>query len=600
MQLERISKIQYVDGVRFRRGVVAAASRLIANSPHLDAINVFPVPDGDTGANMAGTMRSIVQSSSDSLEKSLEKMSALIAESALNGAKGNSGAILAQFLCGFAEGVKDMRRLSPSDFARVASLAAHRSCEAISDPRDGTIISVIKDWSAHLSSRSHEYKDFHHIFSDSLHYAQKSVKATTEKLAELKSAGVVDAGALGFVYLLEGIVDFLENGKIEESFIADNDPLYTVDGVQDKVAVEKLEYRYCTEFLLKGTGIDKKTVRDAISGMGDSLIVAGLPDCVKVHIHTNEPDSVEAVVSAFATVDKRKVDDMLVQHKRLLADTRKVGIVTDSTCDIPAELIAEYDIRVVPLRLTIDGHEYIDHVTLAPEEFYRMLPKAEKALTSQPSPGDMKRVYSAACADYDSVVSVHVARVLSGTYQNALTVSREYDTVTAFDGKRVTGALALSVLEAARAAERGASASEVAEITEEAIKNVRVFVTMDTLDYVVKGGRMSKGQGIIAKALNIKPIIEFAGEGHVHTVSKSFGRNRQEKTFIRLVSEALKGKSNLRYVITHADAPEKADKIAAIMKQKYGVDPIFIGAASPVIGLHSGPGACAISFLADD
>lgn len=600
MQLEKNSRIKYVDGVRFRRGVVAAASRLIANSPHLDAINVYPVPDGDTGANMAGTMRSIVRSSGDSLEKSLEKMSALIAESALNGAKGNSGAILAQFLCGFAEGVKDMTRLTPSDFARVASLAAHRSCEAISDPKDGTIISVIKDWAVHLSSREHEYKDFHHIFSDSLVYARKSMKATTEKLAELKSAGVVDAGALGFVYLLEGIVDFLENGKIEKSFIEDEDPLYKVDGVQKDIVVEKLDFKYCTEFLLKGSDIDKKAIREAISDMGDSLIVAGLPDCVKVHIHTNDPDGVEDIVSCFAKVDKRKVDDMLVQHKRLLADSRKVGIVTDSTCDIPAELIAEYDIRVVPLRLTIDGHEYIDHVTLSPKDFYRMLPDAGQALTSQPSPGDMHKIYSSACSDYESVVSVHIAKVLSGTYQNALTVSKGYDNVTAFDGKRLTGALALSVLEAARAAERGASAAEVAMITEKAIKNVRIFVTMDTLDYVVKGGRLSKGQGIIAKALNIKPILEFAGEGHAQTVSKSFGRKRQEKAFIRLVSEALKGKSNLRYAITHADAPEQADKITDIMKQKYGIDPVFIGEASPVLGLHSGPGACAVALLVDD
>ncbi|MBI9111564.1 DAK2 domain-containing protein [Maridesulfovibrio ferrireducens] len=600
MQLENITRIQYVDGVRFRRGVVAAASRLIANSPHLDAINVFPVPDGDTGANMAGTMRSIVRSSGDSLEKSLEKMSALIAESALNGAKGNSGAILAQFLCGFAEGVKDMPRLSPSDFARVASLAARRSCEAISDPKDGTIISVIRDWAAHLSSKSHEYKDFHELLSDSLHYAQKSVKATTEKLAELKSAGVVDAGALGFVYLLEGIVDFLENGKIEKSVTLDLAPLYNVEGVQSKVAVDKLDFRYCTEFLLKGSDIDKKSVRDAISGMGDSLIVAGLPDCVKIHIHTNDPDAVEDIVSGFARVDKRKVDDMLVQHKRLLADACKVGIVTDSTCDIPAELIAEYDIRVAPLRLTIDGQEYIDHVTLTPEDFYKMLPKAEKALTSQPSPGDMKRVYARACADYENVVSLHVAKVLSGTYQNALTVSKDYENVSAFDGKQLTVALGLSVLEAARAAQKGATVAEVTKIARKAIDNVRIFVTLDTLDYAVRGGRVSKGQGLIAKALNIKPILAFEGEGHPRTVAKSFGYKRQEAALIRLVSENFYGKSHLRYAIAHAAAPEVARKFARIIKREFGVNPVFITEASPVLGLHSGPGACAVALLADD
>ncbi|OEU70469.1 MAG: dihydroxyacetone kinase [Desulfovibrio sp. S3730MH75] len=603
MQEANSIRIQYVDGVRFRRGVVAAAGRLIENSPHLDAINVFPVPDGDTGANMAGTMRSIVRSTGDSLEKSIEKMSALIAESALNGAKGNSGAILAQFLCGFAEGVKDMPRISPADFARVASLAARRSCEAIADPKDGTIVSVIKDWATHLSSKAHEYRDFHELLSDSLQTAQASVKATTEKLAELKNAGVVDAGALGFVYLLEGIVDFLENGKIEKAILTDSALLYNVrnmPNVAAKVAVKNLEFRYCTEFLLKGSEIDKSLVREAVAHMGDSLIVAGLPGCVKIHIHTNDPDKVEEIVSVFATVDKRKVDDMLVQHKRLISEGRKVGIVTDSSCDIPADIRLQYDIRVAPLRLTIDGQDYIDQVDIDSAQFYEMLPKSLKAQTSQPSPGDMKKVYECACSDYENVVSLHIAKVLSGTYQSAVTVSSDLDNLQTLDAKKLSVGLGLSVLEAARAAQNGASSVEVAEVAQKAIASAKIFVTIDTLDYAVKGGRVSKGQGMIAKFLNIKPILEFRNEGQSVTVAKAFGIKRQENALIKLVRKNVRGKSNLRFAISHADALGTAEKFARIIKDEFGVDPEFVTEASPVLGLHSGPGACAVAFLADD
>lgn len=600
MQEANTVKINYVDGVRFRRGVVAAASRLIANSPHLDAINVFPVPDGDTGANMAGTMRNIVKTTGDSLEKSIEKMTALIAESALDGAKGNSGAILAQFLCGFAEGVKDLPRLSPAEFATAASLAAKRSCEAISDPKDGTILSVINDWASHLHTNGHTYKDFHHLLSDSLAYAQTSVKATTEKLAELKNAGVVDAGALGFVYLLEGIVDFVENGKIQESFLSGKNSSVEVKGVQGKVAVEKLDFRFCTEFLLKGVDIDKTAVREAISDMGDSLIVAGMPGSVKIHIHTNDPDTVEDIVAKFATVTKRKVDDMLVQHKRLLADDVKVGIVTDSTCDIPADMQKEFDIRVVPMRLSIDENEYIDQVTLSSREFYKILPSANKALTSQPSPGDMKRAYASASSDYEDVVSLHVAKVLSGTYQNALTVSSPFENVCALNAKQLSVGLGLPVLEAARAAQKGANAAEVKRVAERAIASVKIFVTIDTLDYAVRGGRMSKGQGFIAKALNIKPILQFAGEGSPRVVAKSFGRKRQEDALINLVRENAYGKGNMRYAISHADTPETAERFVSILKKEFGVEPEFITEASPVLGLHSGPGACAVAFLVDE
>ncbi|CCO22061.1 DAK2 domain-containing protein [Maridesulfovibrio hydrothermalis] len=600
MQAVNIARIQYVDGVRFRRGVVAAASRLIANSPHLDEINVFPVPDGDTGANMAGTMRNIVRSTGNSLEKSIEKMSALIAESALDGAKGNSGAILAQFLCGFAEGVKDLPRLSPAEFAKAASLAARRSCEAISDPKDGTILSVIKDWASHLHANSNNYKDFHHLLSDSLEYAQTSVKATTEKLAVLKTAGVVDAGALGFVYLLEGIVDFLENGKIEKCILSDEKSSKSFSGVQAKVAVEELEFRFCTEFLIKGESIDKDAVRGAIAHMGDSLIVAGMPNSVKIHIHTNDPDAVEKIVAGFADVDTRKVDDMLVQHKRLLADGRKVGILTDSTCDIPVDIQKKYDIRVVPMRLSIDGEEFIDQVTLSSSEFYKILPGATKALTSQPSPGDMKRTYASVSSDYEDVVSLHVAKVLSGTFQNAITVSRPFDNVCALDTRQLSVGLGLPVLEAARAAQQGATAAEVRRVAENAIANVKIFVTIDTLDYAVRGGRMSKGQGLIAKVLNIKPILQFAEEGSPRVVAKSFGYKRQEDALIKLVRENAYGKGNMRYAISHADAPETAEKFTRILKNEFGVEPEFITQASPVLGLHSGPGACAVAFIVDD
>lgn len=594
------SRIKYLDGVRFKRVVVAAAGRLIENSPHLDSINVFPVPDGDTGANMAGTMRNIVRGTSDSLERSIEKMSAIIAESALDGARGNSGAILAQFLCGFAEGVKDLRKISTVDFAAAASLAAKRSAEAISDPRDGTILSVIKEWSSHLVTNCKNYKDFPELLYDSLEHAKISVKSTTEKLADLKAAGVVDAGALGFVYLLEGIVDFLENGKIvkaDADFFGKTEALGVA---QAKVAVDSLEFQYCTEYLLKGKNIDRVAVRNAISNFGDSLIVAGLPECVKVHIHTNEPDKIGEILSAYGVIDKKKVDDMLVQHRRILADRRKVGIVSDSTCDLPDEILKEYDIRITPLRLTLDGTEYVDHVDISPKEFYKKLVTTEKAQTSQPVPRDMKRVYSSVSSDYDGVVSVHIAGNLSGTYRAAQTATAAMENVEIIDGNKVTVALGLTVLEAAKAAQKGLSLPEVASIAKRAAENVSIFVTLDTLDYVIKGGRVSKGQGLIARLLNIKPILSFDHTGTAVTVARAFGFERQKRSLINLVRDRIYGRANLRYAIAHAAAPETAARFADLLQAEFGAAPEFISEASPAIGIHSGPGACAVAVLTDD
>ncbi|WP_309542073.1 DAK2 domain-containing protein [Nitratidesulfovibrio liaohensis] len=331
------SRISYLDGIRFRRVVRAAARRLIEKHGHLNAINVFPVPDGDTGSNMAGTMKSIVASTSATPESSIGRMSSIVAESALMGARGNSGVILAQFLAGFSEGVKDLSRVSPRDFAEAASLAARRAVEAIAHPKEGTILTVIRDWAEHLRENCHSYKDFHHLLYDSLDRARQSVQETREKLAALKAADVVDAGGLGFVYLLEGIAEFTERGTINRPGKAagaadttgaasahgdDEAASATLGEAQERVAVEELTYGYCTECLIRSEAaspIDREELRVRLEELGDSIVVAGAGAVTRIHVHTDTPDTVFAIAAEYGEVSHHKAEDMLRQHRDLLA-----------------------------------------------------------------------------------------------------------------------------------------------------------------------------------------------------------------------------------------------------------------------------------------
>ena len=323
------SRISYLDGIRFRRVVRAAARRLIEKHGHLNAINVFPVPDGDTGSNMAGTMKSIVTSTTATLESSISRMSSIVAESALMGARGNSGVILAQFLAGFSEGVKDLSRVSPRDFAEAASLAAHRAVEAIAHPKEGTILTVIRDWADHLRDNCHSYKDFHHLLHDSLDRARQSVQETREKLAALKAADVVDAGGLGFVYLLEGIAEFTERGTINRRVQAEaeqadagampDDGHATLGEAQERVAVDELTYGFCTECLIRGDAVDREELRVRLEELGDSIVVAGAGAVTRVHVHTDTPDAVFAIAAEYGEVSHHKAEDMLRQHRDLLA-----------------------------------------------------------------------------------------------------------------------------------------------------------------------------------------------------------------------------------------------------------------------------------------
>ena len=596
-------KIEYLDGRRFRRVIVAGAERVIEHHRHLNAINVFPVPDGDTGSNMAGTMQSIAEASAQHSKDSISDMSHVVAESALLGARGNSGAILAQFMCGFSESVKGLARIYPSDFVRAAEHAAARAREAMAQPRDGTILSVIQDWAEHLKTHANSYQDFHTLLQDSLGKARQSLEETTEKLAALRKANVVDAGGQGFVYLLEGILEFTEKGSLAARKMA---TVLFQDAVLEQPPLESLTFTYCTECLLRGQNLDADGLRALLADYGDSLVVAGNRELVRVHIHTNTPEDVFALLERTGEISHRKVENMLEQHRRLFeADAEpasSVGIVTDSTCDLPPELLEAYDISVAPLRLFLDDEEYADKIDISAETFNTRLPNSRSARTSQPAPGDFHRLYRASLERHSEILSLHVMALYSGTVQSATSVGRQFgEAVHVHDTCTLSAGLGLVVLEAAKRAKDGMELAEIEARLEEDCRNVRVFVSMDTLDFAVRGGRMSRGMGLVAKCLHIKPVVEFATRhrGRVDVVAKAIGAQRSEQRLLDLVAEASSGMTRLRFAIAHVGVPATAARYASALRACYGVDPEYVVNASAVLGIHSGPGACAVCFLGD-
>lgn len=599
------NRIQYIDGIRFKRILFAAAKKLIDKHRHLDEINVFPVPDGDTGSNMAGTMRSIVDGASNSLDQSIDKMSKIIAESALLGARGNSGVILAQFFCGFSDGVKDLCRITPKQFAEAASKAAQSAKESMSTPREGTILTVITDWADHLKANCEKYRDFPELLNDSLRSAKHSLEETTEKLASLKAAGVVDAGAQGFVYLLDGIVEFVETGRLDMTLERQMLEKHGSSGkIQEQVSPDELTFRFCTECLIAGKGIDRNALRGELSGLGDSLIVAGTTTTVHVHVHTDEPEKVFEIAAKYGKTSRQKIDDLVQQHQDLIARAKQeVGIVTDSCCDLPEEFLQKHGIGVAPLTLNMDGQEFLDKVDITAGEFNDRLRIAQSAKTSQPAPIEFKNVYESMLERYENIVSVSLCAANSGTYQGACNMASSLapDNIEVVDSNNLTVGLGLVVREAALAAERGLSAAEVAEVARAAARRVRIFVSLDTLDLAVRGGRMSKKQGVIAKALNIKPVLTFHPEtGKATVIGKAFGVHHARRIVLNNVRKVAEGKRNLRFAIAHVAAPDSARRYADLLWSTFGVEPLYTMEASPVLGCYSGLGAAAIAVLADD
>ncbi len=603
-------KIHYLDGKRLRRAMKAGAHGLIKGRQKLNDINVFPVPDGDTGTNMASTVQKITEGLDEARDKSIEKVSEKIANSALEGARGNSGAILAQFFQGLAEGLRGRVRISTEHFSEAVKKAIDRSYEALSQPKEGTILTVIRDWGKHIQEKAKQTHDFSELLNSSLEAARKSLQDTPKKLKALQKSGVVDAGAQGFVYMLEGVTRFIDGGRIAE---LDNMDLSLLAGPAQEAQLiefspEKITFRYCTEFFLHGEAIPRDEIRRKLESMGDSLIVAGSSTRVRVHIHTNEPRRVFDAVREYGEIQQQKVDDMIQQHQDTHDKTTQstIALVTDSSCDLPEVLLRKYNIHMIPVRVTIGETEYLDKVTIFPEEFYERLVQAKTfPKTSQPTPQDFLRVYQQLAARYETIISIHLAGKLSGTVAAAERAAREIQEKTGkrlvvLDSRTTSVALGLIMTVAGEAVKAGKSADEVVAVARRAIDNSRIFVSTDTVKYLVMGGRVSKSKGFLANLFHLVPVISLRKDGKTFKVATAKKGEAVREKLLKVAEKRTRRFARRRFAVVHVAAPEIAEWYARRIEEKFGQKPEFILEAAPALGAHGGPGAAAVAILGEE
>ncbi len=593
--------IGYLDGNRLSRAVIAGAHFVAERAEALNKINVFPVPDGDTGTNVASTLQKVAAGISRIRQRHIREMSKALADQAIGGARGNSGAILAQFFCGFSEGLPDSPRVTTRGFGAAVVKAAESAYSAIARPVEGTILTVIRDWARHVSDRAAEVADFGVLLPESLKTARTSLQNTPKQMKVLEKAGVVDAGAQGFVYLLEGIVTYLrEAARFNPPPV---EPEEVRAAVFDKTP-ESILFRYCTEALLEGDAIDRDALRRETALLGDSIVLAGGASRVRLHVHTNEPEKLFAVAARFADVAQTKIEDMRAQHESRFDQNRaaRVGIVTDSTCDLPSSMLEELGVGVVPVRVYFGSENYLDKVTITPAEFYARFAVTDQApKTSQPPPADFTQVYRNVAAHAGSIVSVHLSAAMSGTYQSALVGARpvEKTRITHVDSKNVTVGLGLVVRAAAEAAAAGKSAEEVASVAQEAAARVRTFVAVPTLTHLVRGGRVSPAKGFVAKLLGLLPILTISKEGKAEPAAKARGYDAARRKMLKLLFEEAgeRESASRRFGIAHCDAEDSAEELAREIRQRYPESDVMIAECGPALGAHGGPGALAVAVL---
>lgn len=588
-------RIAYIDGFRLYAAFWAGATEMDRVRSHLDAINVFPVPDGDTGSNMASTLRSSVTQVKP--ERHLGRTFMALSDAALLGARGNSGLILAQYLLGAARSLEGFPRAEAVQLSAALAGAVSFASAAVSRPVEGTILTVMRTWAESLASLTGDFQDLAVLLSASLPAAREALLDTPNRLPVLAKAGVLDAGGKGFLAFLEGIESFIERGNLRQvtrTAMPEIEPPSHAD-----LDIGLPRFRYCTEALILGDGADPEALRSCLAAHGDSIIVGGVPGHARIHIHTNEPARLFSELEPFGTCTFQKAEDMFRQVQVTRNRKGSVALVTDSSCDLPRELLDIHQVHVVPLKISIGGSEYLDGLTITPDEFYRHLEKGDRATTSQPSVREFERLYDFLAGHYESILSIHLSSALSGTWGAAAKASACFPNkrIEVVDSRHLCASLGLVVLRAAEALESGSPLGDVLRLVEEGARRARILVCLKTVRHMVRGGRIGPVKGALVRLLGLKPIISVDAEGRGAAVGKARSQ-RANLDRIRFFAEEVQASEGLwGYAVAHAHAPGEALDFAGEMERVLGFGPRFVVDISPVIGLNAGPGSLALAFL---
>lgn len=607
--MTRAVAIDELDGLQLANALRAGIYRLFERTDHINKINVFPVPDGDTGTNMSMTLSAVLAAIDRSPEPHAGTLLVKAADAALDGARGNSGAILAQFLLGLGDGAGHLARLGRSEFVAAVTKGAGYARDALSQPREGTILTVLREFAQASEATLGQSRNFGELFATALIRVRTSLEATRSQLDELRLANVVDAGALGFVEVLEGMRRFLETGEVGPVVA----PLHAGDETMadaGHIATDQ-DLRFCTECLVTaGTGreLDLRQMREDFAAKGASLVISGNKNKARIHIHTDTPELVFRLAADYGLVSGQKADDMQLQqsaahHRR----TQTIAIVADSGADIPDRFVEQLGIMVVPLRIHFGGSSYLDKVSITPDEFYReIVVNPQHPKTSQPPPGDFRRMFEFLASHYDGVVSINLTARHSGTWDAATKaadrVSPEGKPIRTIDCRNASVGQGLITIAAAEKAAAGGDIESVVKAAQEASDNTRTFALLKDIKFAVRGGRIPAIVGTIAKWLRLNVILHTHPDGRIAAGGGLIGKMKLRQRFAKHVAKqvgTIAANESLRILVGHGAQPDEAQLFKDDLLRL--IDPtriewLDITEMSPAVGVHGGPGTLIVAI----
>lgn len=573
------------------QSMLNGAAEVISKKDELNRINIFPVADGDTGSNLASLMQAIIDNVS-LREYSTKELLEEVANAALIGARGNSGMIFAQYLNAVAESYHHLESTFDG-LVEAFQKAVHKAYEALLDPKEGTILSVMKAWSEALAGTYEQERSFQQSLLNAQRVAEQALINTEFQMAILRKNRLVDSGAKGFYYFIAGLTKAYCGGTVSTP-----NNYVEQETRQEHTHFETSEpiYRYCSEFIIKEATISHQTLREVLALKGDSLVIAGNEKQIKIHIHTNEPQEILGLLSEFGKMTYQKVDDMRLQYDVTKNPRAKIAIVTDSIADLPEDFLLDHQVHVLPMNILAGEENFLDKLTVGPTLIQQKLTQQIKMSTAQPTIRTVDALLSFLENKYEHVLVIAVSAKLSGTYQlikqriKARDLSSEW--IHVIDSKLNSVAQGLLVKQAVELVETGKPFDEVTQKMEQLIAQTFIYVAVADLAPMVESGRIPRILGRLAQKLSLYPIVSLDRNGEGKLIGVSFSQKQSMKKIIKKVA-----KLQLKELaITHVSSERDAKLWQKELEAKIGGNSYLVD-SSAAIAISAGLSSVAVAGI---
>ena len=562
------------------KALTAGYERIVAWADILDRINVYPVPDGDTGRNLVITLSALKDNN-----RSID----LLARKILLSARGNSGNIAARFLSGFMNGeVLEVLPLS----AEAGRDLAYR---AVSSPQSGTMLSLYDALvtSLKMNPPDHSGRWVKMVISD----LEEAVKATTEQLPELKKAGVVDAGALGMLVFLDPLLHTLGGRTAGPSLFTED-----LKGALNRSATwpDRPYQGYCLDVVLQVEGARNEALEHLLNEC-ESTIALPQGDCLKVHLHVPDRERARQDLAALGTIVSWCEDDLAEQTLRFNALPKKqsLHIVTDAAGSITRDLAQTLNITLLNSYITIE-QRCLPETYVDPSRLFSAMRAGAKVSTSQASDAERCECYHTLLKVYDRVLYLCVGSFYTGNYQAAWKWKAGHDPedrMTVIDTGVASGKLGLVTRAAAELALAGNHSVEVVVQVRKAIEKVREYIFLDKLQFLAAGGRMSKTGAFLGDVLHLKPIVSPFPDG-----ARKLGVVRslqdQVKFAFRSLEQDLLQEGEYTLLLEHSDNRDWLEReIKPEIERRFPLVEVSLQLLSLTSAVHMGPGSWGLAFL---